>query len=313
MGEDLLSVFQWMSYSRQAARLLRPSTRTRRRISAQFSMSVYTPASLPVPPVVGLSASIVGTSRRVRPRTPPFSAARRPPPGAALSRRRSHLPGGDARLGGPHRAPFFYGTTRRRKAVEFTPALRSRVESAARRCHELFEARVTPRVARHKGCDRCSLLELCLPDVTGAQTPSASPPKFLTRCVELPEDPLSNYHNTLFVTTPRHYLAKDHENVAVRVDHQTRLSVPMHHLGGVVCFGPVSASPELMAACFDAASVCRSSTSTAASSRTSRARHRAMSCSAAPVPPRRRPAGAGRLARWFIIGKVANARSMLVR
>src|SRR5512135_178125 len=31
-----------MSYSRQAARLLRPSTRTRRRISAQFSMSVYT-------------------------------------------------------------------------------------------------------------------------------------------------------------------------------------------------------------------------------------------------------------------------------
>ena len=38
----LVSVSQWMSNSRQAARLLRPSTRTRRRMSAQFSMSVNT-------------------------------------------------------------------------------------------------------------------------------------------------------------------------------------------------------------------------------------------------------------------------------
>src|SRR5512135_1664581 len=38
-----LRVFQWMPYSRQAARRLRPSTRTRRRISAHFSMFVYTP------------------------------------------------------------------------------------------------------------------------------------------------------------------------------------------------------------------------------------------------------------------------------
>ena len=25
--------------------------------------------------------------------------------------------------------------------------------------------------------------------------------------------------------------------------------MPLHHLGGVVCFGPISASPELMATC----------------------------------------------------------------
>ena len=65
------------------------------------------------------------------------------------------------------RGALFYGTTRRRKQVEFTIALRSRVEAAARRCHELFESRHTPLVARNKRCDRCSLLELCLPDVTG--------------------------------------------------------------------------------------------------------------------------------------------------
>jgi CRISPR-associated exonuclease Cas4 len=86
------------------------------------------------------------------------------------------------------RGALFYGKTRRRKAVEFTPALRSRVEEAARRCHELFDARVTPCVARHKGCDRCSLLDLCLPGVTGTPTHSASDPTFPARCAELPED-----------------------------------------------------------------------------------------------------------------------------
>jgi CRISPR-associated exonuclease Cas4 len=84
---------------------------------------------------------------------------------------------------------LFYGTTRRRKAVEFTQALRSRVEEAARRCHELFDARVTPRVARHKGCDRCSLLELCLPGVTGAPASSGINPTSPARYAELPEDP----------------------------------------------------------------------------------------------------------------------------
>jgi CRISPR-associated exonuclease Cas4 len=86
------------------------------------------------------------------------------------------------------RGALFYGKTRRRKAVEFTPALRSRVEAAARRCHELFDARVTPRVARHKGCDHCSLLELCLPAVTGPPAHSAIDPTSPARWAELPED-----------------------------------------------------------------------------------------------------------------------------
>ena len=71
------------------------------------------------------------------------------------------------------RDALFYGTTRRRKAVEFTAALRTRVEAAARRCHELFEARLTPRVTQDKRCDNCSLFAICLPGVTGQ--PSAHP------------------------------------------------------------------------------------------------------------------------------------------
>jgi CRISPR-associated exonuclease Cas4 len=65
------------------------------------------------------------------------------------------------------RGALYYGTTRRRKPVEFTAGLRGRVEEAARRCHELFAARVTPRVARNPRCEKCSLRELCLPEITG--------------------------------------------------------------------------------------------------------------------------------------------------
>ncbi len=86
------------------------------------------------------------------------------------------------------RGALFYGKTRRRKAVEFTDDLRARVVAAARRCRELFDGRVTPRVARHKGCDRCSLLDLCLPTVTGVPGGPAPDRLDSARFARLPED-----------------------------------------------------------------------------------------------------------------------------
>ena len=55
--------------------------------------------------------------------------------------------------------------------------------------------------------------------------------------------------NTLFVTTQGSYLAKDGETVLVRVEKENRLRIPIHTLGGIVCFGQVSASPALMGFC----------------------------------------------------------------
>lgn len=55
--------------------------------------------------------------------------------------------------------------------------------------------------------------------------------------------------NTLYVTTQNAYLARDGETVAVRVEHETRLRVPLHTLGGIICFGLVSCSPPLMQLC----------------------------------------------------------------
>ena len=60
---------------------------------------------------------------------------------------------------------------------------------------------------------------------------------------------MKRHLNTLFVTTQGAYLAKEGESVIVRVEKQTRLRVPVHTLGGIVCFGNVGCSPFLMGFC----------------------------------------------------------------
>jgi CRISPR-associated protein Cas1 len=57
--------------------------------------------------------------------------------------------------------------------------------------------------------------------------------------------------NTLFVTTQGAYLSREGEAVLVRVEHENKLRVPIHTLGGIVCFGQVSCSPPLMELCGD--------------------------------------------------------------
>lgn len=55
--------------------------------------------------------------------------------------------------------------------------------------------------------------------------------------------------NTLYVTTQGAYLSREGETVLVRVEHETKLQVPIHTLAGIVCFGQVSCSPPLMGLC----------------------------------------------------------------
>jgi CRISPR-associated protein Cas1 len=55
--------------------------------------------------------------------------------------------------------------------------------------------------------------------------------------------------NTLYVTTQGAYLAREGETVLVRADQEVKLRVPIHTLGGIVCFGQVSCSPPLMGLC----------------------------------------------------------------
>ena len=55
--------------------------------------------------------------------------------------------------------------------------------------------------------------------------------------------------NTLYVTTQGAYLAREGETALVRVDGETKLQIPIHTLGSIVCFGQVSLSPPLMGLC----------------------------------------------------------------
>lgn len=55
--------------------------------------------------------------------------------------------------------------------------------------------------------------------------------------------------NTLYVTTENAYLSLDHETVKVSVEKETKLQVPLHHLGGFVCFGDIMVTPALMRRC----------------------------------------------------------------
>ncbi len=55
--------------------------------------------------------------------------------------------------------------------------------------------------------------------------------------------------NTLYITTEGAYLHLDHDTLKVEVEKETKLQVPMHHLGGIVCFGNVMVSPAAMARC----------------------------------------------------------------
>lgn len=56
---------------------------------------------------------------------------------------------------------LFYGESRRRTSVAFDDELRELTESVAREAHELLRSGVTPLPVRMKGCEACSLKELC--------------------------------------------------------------------------------------------------------------------------------------------------------
>ncbi|MBX3363149.1 MAG: type I-C CRISPR-associated endonuclease Cas1 [Phycisphaeraceae bacterium] len=125
---------------------------------------------------------------------------------------------------------------------------------------------------------------------------------------------MKHHLNTLFIFTQDAYLAKDGEAVAVRVEGDVKLRVPIHNLGGIVCFGRVGASPRLMAMCAEhgvSISFC-----------TEHGRFLARCNGFTPgnVLLRREqyrwaddPARAAGVVRSVLLGKLANGRAVLLR
>lgn len=65
---------------------------------------------------------------------------------------------------------LYYGGTRHRNMVEFSPELRKKVMDYFAEMHELYNRRYTPKVKRNKGCNACSLKDICLPVLCPAKS-----------------------------------------------------------------------------------------------------------------------------------------------
>lgn len=60
---------------------------------------------------------------------------------------------------------------------------------------------------------------------------------------------MKRYINTIFISSQGSYLSKDGECVKIAVEGREDARVPVHTIGGIVCFGNVTCSPFLLGHC----------------------------------------------------------------
>lgn len=64
-----------------------------------------------------------------------------------------------------HEGEFYYNELKRRETVKITDEMRQRVEAMVKEMHHYYQKRYTPRVKTGKHCLRCSLRNICLPEL----------------------------------------------------------------------------------------------------------------------------------------------------
>lgn len=125
---------------------------------------------------------------------------------------------------------------------------------------------------------------------------------------------MKKHLNTLYVTTQNAYLHKEGQSVVVKVEQENRLRLPVHALDGIVCFGAVSMSPFLMHHCAE------NNVAVSFLSQYGKFLARVQGPVAGNVLLRREQyrwaddlSSAAQIARNILIGKLANARTVLRR
>ncbi|MBC5800281.1 MAG: CRISPR-associated protein Cas4 [Candidatus Eremiobacteraeota bacterium] len=68
---------------------------------------------------------------------------------------------------------IMYGASRRRRDVTFTAELQAETFRAAQRYHAMWASQETPLARQAPKCRRCSLFDLCLPNITSRGSRSA--------------------------------------------------------------------------------------------------------------------------------------------
>ena len=125
---------------------------------------------------------------------------------------------------------------------------------------------------------------------------------------------MKKHLNTLFVTTQGAYLAKEGETIVVRVDREIRMRLPVHTIGGIVCFGNVSCSPYLLGFCAE------KGVGISFLSEQGRFLARVQGPASGNVLLRREQyrradneKGSAEIARNMVVGKISNCRTVLQR
>ena len=125
---------------------------------------------------------------------------------------------------------------------------------------------------------------------------------------------MKKHLNTLYVTTQGSYLHRDGETVIVKQEDEIKLRLPIQTLKGIVCFGQVSCSPYLMGFCAE--------NDVALSFLTAYGRFLAKveGPVSGNVLLRRQqyrladdPIFSARMAQYFLVGKISNTRTALLR
>jgi CRISPR-associated exonuclease Cas4 len=65
---------------------------------------------------------------------------------------------------------IFYGEDRRRERIIFSEELRRKVRDTVSAMHDVYRRGVTPKAHRRKGCNACSLKDICLPELESSAT-----------------------------------------------------------------------------------------------------------------------------------------------
>ncbi|MGB0680740.1 MAG: type I-C CRISPR-associated endonuclease Cas1c [Polyangiales bacterium] len=126
---------------------------------------------------------------------------------------------------------------------------------------------------------------------------------------------MTRFHNTLFVTQAKSCLRKEGETLHLLREGAAKVQVPLHHLRSVVCFGRVRVTPGAMHACAQAGVtltflspgqgrfLARVEGPTPRTATLRRAQYAACNDGARAL----------QLARSFVLGKIANKRTLVMR
>lgn len=78
------------------------------------------------------------------------------------------------------RGELYYHETRRRVEVEIIDEWKDKVRKSAKRMHDYYQRRHTPRVKTDKRCNSCSLRHICLPELLTKESVSSYMKRMLT-------------------------------------------------------------------------------------------------------------------------------------